>query len=541
MTITNNIVASISVSANGSGYVKGDILGITTSNVSKGKGAQLSVSAINANTDTLYLTNVQGQEFTNNSGLYYFADNNTRTQISSISVDGASSVISPLYEGNVFEVQQYSHGMKADNNKVQISDIHPDTVPTPLIDNSTITSNTINVGAANTSYFNTYEGITTSFGYVKVGQEIMFYNSISANGTLGIGTRGIDNTVAQPHDVDALVYKYELNGISLIGINTTHDMPTDSTLSASKDIDKFYLSAGRSVRNTGDNQVSFTNEKTAGGSNTFASKNFQYNAILPRFNVLTPGETTGLSAQLRSVSGTSAGGSEVSFIDQGYENVEINQLNRLSSTRIICSEVNELSKLTNLPKNRSTTLAVQLTSQDPNLSPMVDLQNGTLILQRNKLNNPISDYTNDSRSNELSGDPHAAVYISNRIDLKQPASSLKVLVSAFRHSSADFRVLYQLFRPDSSEVEQTYELFPGYNNLKDTDDDGFGDSIIDISLKNGRADAFVKSSKSDEFLEYQISIDDLESFTGFKIKIVSSGTDDANSPRFKDFRVIALA
>ena len=172
---------------------------------------------------------------------------------------------------------------------------------------------------------------------------------------------------------------------------------------------------------------------------------------------------------------------------------------------------------------------------------MVDLQNGTLILQRNKLNNPISDYTNDSRSNELSGDPHAAVYISNRIDLKQPASSLKVLVSAFRHSSADFRVLYQLFRPDSSEVEQTYELFPGYNNLKDTDDDGFGDSIIDISLKNGRADAFVKSSKSDEFLEYQFSIDDLESFTGFKIKIVSSGTDEANSPRFKDLRVIALA
>ena len=543
ITITNNIVASVSVSANGSGYVKGDILGITTSNVSKGKGAQLSVSAINANTDTLYLTNVQGQEFTNNEDVFYFANNGTRTSVQTgvIKVDGASSVISPLYEGNVFEVQQYSHGMKADNNKVQISDIHPDTVPTPLIDNATITSNTINVGAANTSYFNTYEGITTSFGYVKVGQEIMFYNSIDANGTLGIGTRGIDNTVAQPHDVDALVYKYELNGISLIGINTTHDMPTDSTLSSSKDIDKFYLSAGRSVRNTGDNQVSFTNEKTAGGSNTFVSKNFQYNAILPRFNVLTPGETTGLSAQLRSVSGTSAGGSEVSFIDQGYENVELNQLNRLSSTRIICSEVNELSKLTDLPKNRSTTLAVQLTSQDPNLSPMVDLQNGTLILQRNKLNNPISDYTNDSRSNELSGDPHAAVYISNRIDLKQPASSLKVLVSAFRHSSADFRVLYQLFRPDSSEVEQTYELFPGYNNLKDTDDDGFGDSIIDISLKNGRADAFVKSSKSDEFLEYQFSIDDLESFTGFKIKIVSSGTDEANSPRFKDLRVIALA
>ncbi len=119
--------------------------------------------------------------------------------------------------------------------------------------------------------------------------------------------------------------------------------------------------------------------------------------------------------------------------------------------------------LSNLPKNRSTTFAVQFVSEDPNLSPMLDLQNGTFILQRNKFNKPVSDYSNDSRVNDTSGDPHASIYISNRIDLKQPASSLKVLVSAFRHSSADFRVLYQLFRPDSSEVEQTYEQLLTYH------------------------------------------------------------------------------
>ena len=45
----------------------------------------------------------------------------------------------------------------------------------------------------------------------------------------------------------------------------------------------------------------------------------------------------------------------------------------------------------------------------------------------------------------------------------------------------------------------------------------------------------------DEFKEYQFSVDDLESFTGFKIKIVSSGTNEAESTRFKDLRVIALA
>ena len=68
------------------------------------------------------------------------------------------------------------------------------------------------------------------------------------------------------------------------------------------------------------------------------------------------------------------------------------------------------------------------------------------------LNSPINDYSLDSSSNEVSGDPHAAVYISNRVDLQQPATSLKVIVGAFRHSSADFRVLYQLFKTDSKEV-----------------------------------------------------------------------------------------
>ena len=208
---------------------------------------------------------------------------------------------------------------------------------------------------------------------------------------------------------------------------------------------------------------------------------------------------------------------------------------------MICSEVNELEHLNNLPKNRSTTFAVQFTSQDPNLSPMLDLQNGTFILQRNKFNKPVSDYSNDSRVNETSGDPHASIYISNRIDLKQPASSLKVLVSAFRHSSADFRVLYQLLRTDSEDIEQSYVAFPGYDNLEDTDGDGFGDRVLDSSKNTGRPDAKVSANVDGQFSEYQFSAENLEPFIGFKIKIVMSGTNEAYAPRFRDFRAIALA
>ena len=49
------------------------------------------------------------------------------------------------------------------------------------------------------------------------------------------------------------------------------------------------------------------------------------------------------------------------------------------------------------------------------------------------------------------------------------------------------------------------------------------------------------ASAWNEFKEYQFTAGDLESFSGFRIKIVMSGTNEARAPRFKDLRVIALA
>ena len=118
---------------------------------------------------------------------------------------------------------------------------------------------------------------------------------------------------------------------------------------------------------------------------------------------------------------------------------------------------------------------------------------------------------------------------------------MKVLLSAYRHSSNDFRVLYKLFRSDSTQIEQSYELFPGYSNLRDTDGDGYGDTVIDASMNDGSADSKVRSSIENEFLDYQFTADNLEQFDGFVIKIVMNGTNEAYSPRFRDLRAIALA
>ena len=44
-----------------------------------------------------------------------------------------------------------------------------------------------------------------------------------------------------------------------------------------------------------------------------------------------------------------------------------------------------------------------------------------------------------------------------------------------------------------------------------------------------------------DFREYEFTANNLDEFVGFQIKIVSSGTNEAYPPRFKDLRAIALA
>ena len=543
VTISSNVVNSVSFTTAGSGYAVGDVVGLTTSNMVKGGGAQITVSTVTG-TDTLYLTNVQGEAFTTGQDLVVF--NNAGTAVAYGSTDITSSaVLSDLNTGNVLEVSHYNHGMTADNNIVELSNVEPTTQPIKIEAEIGLQDSSIVVGAANTSEFATFEGISTSTGYVKVNSEIIFYNSIS-NTSIGIGQRGVDGSLIVNHPINSIGRKYEFNGLSLTGINTSHTMPNTDLLQSKKDIDKYYLEiprgAGRANlqnRSAGDTQASFTDERSGGGKEIQASKNIQYNSVYPVFNTLQPGKTK-VSSQIRTVSGTSAGGNEVSFLDQGYEDIELNKVNPLATTRIVASSQNEAVRVSGLPKNRTSTVSMRFTTEDENLSPAVDTMNGTVIYVRNRLNKPVSDYVNDDRV-KLNNDPHAAVYISNRVNLKQPATSLKVLVSSDRRNSADFRTLFKLFRQDSEGIEQSFNLFPGFDNLTDTDGDGFGDLVVDASKNSGRPDALTPASVDGEFVEYVFSVDDLAEFTGFQIKIDINGTNEAEAPKFKDLRVIALA
>ena len=456
-----------------------------------------------------------------------------------VDVDENSVVSDPMNAGNIFIVDFPSHGMQADTNICDIQGVLPDTNGTQLtlpIDTST---NVISVVDA--SSFSTFEGITTTSGYAFVGGEIIEYVD-NGDGTLGITSRGVDNTLVNIHDQGDIIYKYELSGVSLRRINTVHPLPINSVLGNTRGINTLPLAFDRGTRPSGVNQINFNQEQQAGGNSTRGSQNFQYISTFPSISLLTPGATTQIESTLRSVSGTSAGGNEISFIDQGFEPVTLNGATIFDSPRLLASRINEINQLQDIPNNKSYTLALTFRTTDLSLSPVIDLSQCNAILARPLLNNPVKNYADDPRVKQIVGDPHASIYISERVNLQNPATSLKVLLSAYRDETADFRVLYRLFGADSQgSTEPTWELFPGYNNLIDINGDGFGQVVIDPSKNDGLPNKRVKASALLEVLEYDYEVNELPEFQAFQLKIVFSGTNEARNPFIQDVRAIALA
>ena len=544
-TDNDGVITGIAgTTATGNGYRVGDVVGIVTT---LGRDARITIDSITG-LDTLYLSNVQGEKgesktFQVGAAVSYYNDSGTIIPIPGTLITDKTSEGADLNSGNYLRINHFDHGMYDSTNKVVISNIESNVPATSLVSPLTIDESSL-ISVASTANFTTFEGQPVSenyLGYVKIGDEIISYNGVG-NGTLDIRDRSVEGKV-QPHTIGNLVTKYELNGVSLRRINGV----THSVSALGNEIDQYHIEIDMSANgndrsNDGDTvgapELSFTSEQSLGGNNCKATENIQFNEIIPNYNILTPGSSTSVTASIRTITGRSVDGTESAFIDSGFENVELNEVNKLSSVRMVASSVNETEKLSFLPRNKSFTTGIKLNTTDSNLSPIIYTDTAMTEFRLNRLNNPISDYTIDNRVNSLLFDPHAAVYVSNTVNLAQAATSLKVIVAAYRHESADFRVLYSLIRADSSEVTQEFELFPGYDNITINADGTI--TPVDASKNSGRPDTFVPASLENQYLEYEFTADNLDLFTGYTIKIVMSGNDQAHAPKIKDLRTIAL-
>ena len=549
ITISGNVATAATISAGGSGYRIGDVLTVSSLGGSTlGSNLRLSVAELSG-INEIILDNVQGN-FTTGTGstVAYVVTgigvtelNGGGTTVSYVEVD------SEEFDGLHIKVNHKNHGMYSRNNSYVISGAYSDIAPTTLTaayakeDSGTI-------AIANASAFSTFENVSvgsTNPGYILIEDEIISYEGVDGNTLTGI-TRQIDQTKAFSYTSGTPVFKYELNGISLRRINKQHSIQ-DVNFSTEKeyDFDYYYLKIDTSASGV-DRSVAtsfpplYINEtKSAGGTNIYATQNIPFEIIRPNIQTMNL-LATGLSASIRTVTGSSVDGNEEAYLDAGYEPISLTSNNYLESTRIIASSVNEQSALTSLPGNKSFTMNVKMKTFDDYISPVIDLDRVSVICINNRVNSPIQNYATDFRVSTLKDDPSAFLYASKPIALEVPASSLRVIVSAYVNTISDLRVLYAVMRDPNEEA--IYYPFPGYNNL-----DSLG-NIIDISNNNGLSD--IKVEKTDNlnnlseqlpYKEYTFTTNNLTEFRYFSIKLVGSSSDMAHPPRVKDLRVIALA
>ena len=198
----------------------------------------------------------------------------------------------------------------------------------------------------------------------------------------------------------------------------------------------------------------------------------------------------------------------------------------------MCSEKNEENELSSA-KSLQTFWTLKTT--DENVSPVIDTDRLSIINIANRFNNvtsssnvfPTTDY---NASTAPDGDQNTAIYITKRVALENPATSIRVFFAGHRRNSASIKVLFKtLSNEDASDFDDL-----GYTFFNTT---GTTDVTTPVSLD------------TDDFREYIYTAgvtDDgigvpLPEFNTFAIKIVMQGTNAAEPPRIRDLRIIALA
>ena len=355
--------------------------------------------------------------------------------------------------------------------------------------------------------------------YLKIGNEILF-GTLSGTGVSSI-TRGDDSTTAVAHADGATVELYQLFGTPLTEINKVH------TAIANIEMDKFTVTITTAPTVSGSSTVVST-----GGNNMYATRNFRYETLKTAVATLElPG--TVITAAIKTVSGTSPNGTETSFVlDTAKTSIPIGENFDFDTTRIVCSEKNEELELSSA---KSLQTFWTLATTDENVSPVIDTDRLSVVHIANRFNDvtsssdvfPTTDY---NASTEPVGDQNTAIYITKRVALENPATSIRMFFAGHRRNSGTIKVLFKtLGNDDASDFDDIGYTF--FNT------DGSTDVTTPVSLD------------VDDFRDYVYTAgvtDDgigvpLPEFNTFAIKIVMQGTNAAEPPRIRDLRIIALA
>jgi len=501
----------------------------------------------------LILEDVQGT-FGTSAGNAYLEFSSVAGVNTSINagIGGSVFALSPIRvdsreDGLHMKIFQRNHGMYSQINRCNLRNIETNIAPTALTAAYT-SSETGSISIIDATNFTEFENVgvsNTNPGYVRIGDEIIEYTGVSGNNLIGITSRGLDST-REPHSVNDLVYKYEYGGVSLRRINKQHNF-ADVTVPNPIEIDSYHVKIDMSKDGVDRSESSndfganyFNTRQIGGGVDAKGTYNLPFSMITPTITSALPAGTN-LSGNVRTVSETSVSGPEVSYVDQGTQDISLVERNYFPTQRMVVSKANEDVFLTSLPGRKSFGLGVELSTFDNRLTPSIDLEHSSVLFTSNRVNAPINDYANDPRINTILLDPNSLMYVTKNIVLENPATSLTVYIDAYVSNYNDIRLFYSL-NQDKPAIDSIFTPFPGHENL-----DTFG-QVINPDLSDGKSDKFVRKIDTytpepslNLFKEHTFTIDNLEPFSSFRIKLLGTSTNQAIVPQFRNLRVIALA
>ena len=439
-------------------------------------------------------------------------------------VDAKTLENNPLIfsENTTLKVKHRDHGMYNTTNNVTIDNVKS-SASTTLNGSitSTATSLTLTSGTNFDDTSGKYSKTASNEWWLKIGDEIMKYTTISGTAVSSI-TRAQDSTTAASHADGATVELYQLHKVPFTEINKTFtaigNIEIDSytvTLSSTPVID----GSGGSAEN--------------GGSSVTATENHMIDAGQTIIGTLELPDTQ-ITAKIRPTTATSPDGSETSFSATSASNaisIPINDNYKFDVPYMVNSSINETNELSGA---KSLFIPITLSSNYNTISPVIDTQRMSWISVGNRLDNvdsssdvyPTGDYT---ASTEPDGDNNSAIYLTKKVTLDNPATALKIIFAAHRPATSEIKLLYKILRTDdASDFDDL-----GYTFFNTTGvDDNSTSSSLDI----------------DDFQEYIYTAgvtddgigDPLEEFISFQIKIVMQGTNSSEPPRIKDLRALAL-
>ena len=321
-----------------------------------------------------------------------------------------------------------------------------------------------------------------------------------------------------------------LSGIPIEVINNIHtslqDISMDSFNIDLTDILSYWEGNGRLKTGWGAQE-----DTNGGGTNVECTQNIYYDLL----HTIIPSIQHSNTVMRASVQ-TTVMNSPEGFIDKKvdgtnyspYEkreeriNITMNDNNFMSAPSVVASRLNENNEMAS---QRSFEVRIQMISYSPNVSPFIDIDSIGCVLNMNRINkidssSDVPTGTTYVSSTEPEGDNNGFTYVTRKVNLENPATTLKVLADNFRPEGTELEFMYKIVRND--EETPIDDLGFDYFNS-----DGSPDNTIPADARN--------------FKEYEYTAEELPEFSSFIIKVVGKSTNTSIVPLVSSLRVMALA